>query len=161
VKTAARFWGGFVKIAFGCDHGGYELKEAIKKHLIDAGHVVEDYGCYSVESVDYPDYGEKASRSVSLGGSKRAILICKSGIGMSIVANKLPGVRAALCDDEDTAESSRRHNDANVLVLSGIRTKAQKAFSIVDVWLKSPFEGGRHRRRVDKIRKLEKHRKNQ
>ena len=145
-----------MKIAIGCDHGGYNLKEAIKKHLTKAGHVVRDFGCHGVESVDYPDYGEKASRSVARGECERGILICKSGIGMSIVGNKIAGARAALCHDEEMAESSRRHNDANVLVFSGNRTTAEKAFRIVDVWLNSPFEGGRHQRRVDKIKELEK-----
>ncbi|MEJ2745734.1 MAG: ribose 5-phosphate isomerase B, partial [bacterium] len=138
-----------MRISLGCDHGGYELKEALKKHLLSLGHDVDDLGCDSVESVDYPDHGAAAARAVATGECARGILMCKSGIGMSIVGNKIAGVRAALCLDEDMAESSRRHNDANVLVLSGSRTPPERARRIVDVWLSAPFEGGRHGRRVD------------
>ena len=145
-----------MKISLGSDHGGYELKEALKRHLSSIGHEVVDVGAYGVESVDYPDYGEKAARSVAQGDCARGIIICKSGIGMSIVGNKIAGVRAALCLDEEMAELSRRHNDANVLVLPGSRTAPERAFRIVDVWLLTQFEGGRHQRRLDKIKALEK-----
>ncbi len=145
-----------MKISVGCDHGGYSLKEAIKKHLADAGHEVRDVGCHGVESVDYPDFGERASSAVARGECEMGMLICKSGIGMSIVANKVPGVRAALCLDSEMAELSRMHNDANVLVLSANRTGEKEAIRILDTWLNTPFEGGRHQGRVDKIKELER-----
>ncbi len=145
-----------MRISLGSDHGGYELKEAIKKYLMSQGHDVEDAGCGGLDSVDYPDHGAPAARAVATGGCERGILICRSGIGMSIVGNKIAGVRAALCLDEEMAELSRRHNDANVLVLSGDRTPPQRAYRIVDVWLDAAFEGGRHGRRVEKIERLEK-----
>jgi RpiB/LacA/LacB family sugar-phosphate isomerase len=145
-----------MRISLGCDHGGYELKEAVKKHLASLGHDVNDLGCDSVDAVDYPDYGAPAARAVATGECARGILICKSGIGMSIVGNKIAGVRAALCLDEEMAELSRRHNDANVLVLSGGRTPPARACRIVDVWLSSAFEGGRHGRRMEKVKRLEK-----
>jgi ribose 5-phosphate isomerase B len=145
-----------MRISLGCDHGGYELKEVIKKRLQAAGHEVHDFGCQGLESVDYPDYGEKAARAVAEGVCEAGILICKSGVGMSIVGNKIPGVRAALCLDEEMAALSRRHNDANVLVLSGSHTSPELAGRIVDAWLSAAFEGGRHERRVDKIRGIEK-----
>lgn len=143
-----------MKISMGCDHGGYELKEALKKHLTSSGHEVTDFGCDSTQSVDYPDHGGCAARAVGEGKCDRGVLICKTGIGMSIVGNKIHGVRAALCFDEEMAKMSRMHNDANVLVLSGNRAKAGQAFRIMDVWLRTPFEGGRHQRRVDKISEL-------
>ncbi|MEI6634607.1 MAG: ribose 5-phosphate isomerase B [Chlamydiota bacterium] len=145
-----------MKISLGSDHGGYELKEAIKRHLASAGHQVIDFGCAGTDPVDYPDYGERAARAVATGEVERGILVCKSGIGMSMVGNKIPGVRAALCMDEGMAESSRRHNDANVLALSGGRTAPPQALAIVDRWLAAPFEGGRHARRVDKMTCIEK-----
>lgn len=145
-----------MKIAMASDHGGYEMKELLKKRLASLGHEVHDFGTDGPEPVDYPDYGEKAARAVASGECERGIALCKSGIGMSIVANKIAGVRAALCLDEEMAELSRRHNDANLLVLSGSRTTPEQASRITDVWLKTPFEGGRHQRRVGKIRALEK-----
>lgn len=144
-----------MKISMGCDHGGYGLKEAVRKHLEAAGHRVTDFGCDGTDPVDYPDYGERAARAVSTGAAERGILVCKSGIGMVMVGNKVPGVRAALCLDEEMAESSRRHNDANVLALAANRTEPARAFSIVDAWLAAPFDGGRHARRVDKMTRLE------
>ena len=136
-----------MKISVGCDHGGYGLKETIKKHLVDTGHEVEDVGCHGVESVDYPDFGERASNAVASGECALGVLICKSGIGMSIVANKISGVRAALCLDNEMAESSRRHNDANVLVLSANRTGEKEADfgclveCLIRRW-QTPGEGG-------------------
>jgi len=144
-----------MRISLGSDHGGYELKEAVKKYLTSRGHDVEDVGCNGLDSADYPDHGAPAARAVATGECARGILICRSGIGMSIVGNKIAGVRAALCLDEEMAELSRRHNDANVLVLSGGQTPPARACRIVDVWLRTAFEGGRHGRRVDKIREME------
>lgn len=145
-----------MKISLGCDHGGYELKEAIKGHLEAAGHRVADFGCSGTEPVDYPDYGARAARAVASGECDRGILICKSGIGMSMIGNKIPGVRAALCLDGEMAESSRRHNDANVLALAANRTGPEEAIAITDRWLAAPFEGGRHARRVDAMTRIEK-----
>jgi len=140
-----------VKIIIGSDHAGFDLKEALK----EAFREMIDIGTDSGESVDYPDFGARVARAVSSGGYERGILICGSGVGMSIVANKVPGIRAALCTDTDTARLSRMHNDANVLVLAGRRTDPETAVAIVTVWLDTPFEGGRHARRLDKIRKIE------
>ena len=142
-------------IAIGCDHGGVELKDFLVGFLRAHGSDVSDCGTQGRESVDYPDFGRDVSARVSHGYAERGILICTSGIGMSIVANKFPGVRAALVFDLDAARSSREHNDANVLVLSGAKTAAALAERIVATWLATPFAGGRHQRRVDKISQLE------
>ncbi|HWH78450.1 MAG TPA: ribose 5-phosphate isomerase B [Candidatus Binatus sp.] len=142
-------------IAIGCDHGGVELKDYLVGYLRELGVEVNDCGTQGRDSVDYPDYGRDVSERVSLGNAERGVLICTSGIGMSIVANKFPGVRAALVLDLETARSSREHNDANILVLSGARTAQVLARQIVDAWLATPFAGGRHQRRVDKILQVE------
>jgi ribose 5-phosphate isomerase B len=144
-----------MKISIAADHAGYSLKERIKQVLTAAGHQVLDRGCYNEESVDYPDYGILAARDVAEGGADRAVLICGSGIGMSIVANKVRGVRAALCANPEYAEMSRRHNDANVLTLGARFLEPDLALQIVEVWLKTPFDGGRHQRRVDKIKECD------
>lgn len=145
-----------MRVALGADHGGFELKEHVKEGIRTLGCQAIDVGCFGVETVDYPDYGIKAAKLVSTGEADRAILICKSGIGMSIVANKVKGVRGALCMDEVMAELSRRHNDANVLILSANQLDPNKADQIVEKWLKTDFEkGGRHERRVEKIKHLE------
>jgi ribose 5-phosphate isomerase B len=143
------------KIVIAADHGGYSLKEALKPHLAKMGLVVTDMGTDSDQAVDYPDFGEKAAAAVSAGLFPRGILICGSGVGMSIVANRFPGVRAALCLDEETARLSRMHNDANILVLAGRKTDPETAMRIVRTWFTTPFEGGRHQRRLDKIRQVE------
>jgi ribose 5-phosphate isomerase B len=143
-------------IAFGCDHGGVELKEALIEFLRSRGMDVRDFGTHGKESVDYPDFGKDVSRAVSAGEAERGVLICTSGIGMSIIANKFPRVRAALVRDVDEARSSREHNDANILVLSGAKTDALLAQKIIDTWLATPFAGGRHQRRIDKISQVEK-----
>lgn len=140
-----------MKIVIGSDHAGFDLKEALKESF--DGMV--DVGTYNEDSVDYPDFAAKVARAISSGEFKRGILICGSGVGMSIVANKFPGVRAALCTDTDTARMSRMHNDANILVLAGRRTDAEKAAAIVRVWSNTEFEGGRHRKRLDKIKNIE------
>jgi ribose 5-phosphate isomerase B len=142
-------------IAMGCDHGGVELKDYLVGYLRDLGVEVRDCGTHGHDSVDYPDYGREVSERVSLGAAERGVLICTSGIGMSIVANKFPGVRAALVFDLEAARSCREHNDANILVLSGAKTEKSLARQIVDAWLQTPFAGGRHQRRVDKISQLE------
>jgi len=142
-------------IAFGCDHGGVELKEALVAFLRSKGVDVRDFGTHGRESVDYPDFGKEVSRSVSVGHAERGVLVCTSGIGMSIIANKFPGVRAALVHDIDGARSSREHNDANILVLSGAKTGAVLARQIIETWLATPFAGGRHQRRIDKISQIE------
>jgi ribose 5-phosphate isomerase B len=140
-----------VKIIIGSDHAGFDVKEALKRSI--GG--MTDIGTDGTASVDYPDFGARVARAVSSGEYERGILICGSGVGMSIVANKFPGIRAALCTDTDTARLSRMHNDANILVLAGRRTDPEEAAAIVRVWLDTPFEGGRHARRLDKIRNIE------
>lgn len=142
-------------IAIGCDHGGVELKDILVGYLRAKGTEVCDVGTQGRDSVDYPDYGREVSQRVSDGQADRGVLICTSGIGMSIVANKFPRVRAALVADVDGARSSREHNDANILVLSGAKTEPQLAKAIVDTWFATEFAGGRHQRRVDKISQVE------
>jgi ribose 5-phosphate isomerase B len=139
-------------IAIGCDHRGLELKQVIMGLLTELGHDYHDFGCYTSDPVDYPDVAKQVAEPVAAGKFDYGILICSSGIGMSIAANKIKGVRAALCCDITGAEMARRHNDANILCL-GINTVA--ALDIVKVYLSSTFEGGRHLRRLEKIRKLE------
>lgn len=142
-------------IAIGCDHAGVELKKEILS-LLDALRIKYiDYGTETPESVDYPDFGEKVSEAVSSGKTKRGILICGTGIGMSIVANKFPGVRASLCNDLFTAKMSRLHNDANILVLGGRIVGKDLAKEIVRTWVSTPFEGERHCRRLEKISHIE------
>lgn len=138
-----------MKISIGCDHRGYKLKETIKEHL--SNHTVKDVGCFNKGSVDYPEIGRSVAADVSSGSSELGIAICGSGIGMSIVANRLRNVRAALCRDEQDAEISRKHNNSNVLVLGADRSTEGKALSIVDTWLSTDFEGGHHERRIKKI----------
>jgi ribose 5-phosphate isomerase B len=139
------------KIIIGADHAGYRLKEALKPLLAGMGWTVADAGTDSEKSVDYPDFGSHVGEAVSSGLFARGILICGSGVGMSIIANRFPGVRAALCRDEETARLSRKHNNANVLVLASRMTGLQEALAITQAWLTTPFEGERHQRRLDKI----------
>jgi ribose 5-phosphate isomerase B len=142
-------------LIIGADHAGFRLKEAIKSFLEDKGWVVKDVGTDSEASVDYPDFGAVVAKSVASGLFARGILVCGSGVGMAIVANKFPGIRAAVCLDTETARLSRLHNDANILILAGRRTDRETAGQIAEVWLETPFEGGRHQGRLDKIRALE------
>ena len=142
-------------IAFGSDHGGFELKQALLERLRSTGFAVRDCGSHGTESVDYPDFGSVVARAVASGEADRGVLVCTSGIGMSIIANKFPGVRAALVHDFEGARTSREHNDANVLVLSGAKTDALLAAKILELWLATPFAGGRHQRRIDKISQTE------
>ena len=145
-----------MKISLASDHGGIDLKNHIKNYLINNSHEVSDYGCFDDKSVDYPDYGYKAALAVSLNEVDRGIIVCTTGIGMSIVANKVPKVRAALCLNSEMAELSRLHNDANVIVFGASFVKEADAEKILDVWLNTSFEGGRHQRRVDKIHQYER-----
>jgi glycine hydroxymethyltransferase len=142
-------------IAFGCDHGGVELKDFLVVRLRSKSIDVQDHGTFDRQSVDYPDYAREVAQRVASGEVDRGVLICTSGIGMSIAANKFPGIRAALVQDLDGARSSREHNDANILVLSGAKTEPALALEIVETWLSTPFAGGRHERRVDKIAQVE------
>ena len=144
-----------MRIAIGSDHAGYRLKEAVKAFLLDAGHTVEDVGTDSDASVDYPDFAAVVARSVVSGATERGILVCGTGIGMAMAANKVNGVRAASAGDLDSARLSREHNDANVLTLGARITPPDLALAIVRIFLATPFEGGRHQRRVDKIMALE------
>jgi ribose 5-phosphate isomerase B len=144
-----------VMIAIGSDHGGVELKDYLVGFLCSRGVEVRDFGTQGRESVDYPDFGREVSLRVARGEAERGILICTTGIGMSIAANKFPGVRAALVVDLDSARTSREHNDANILVLSGAKTKKPVAQEIVETWLETSFAGGRHQRRVEKITQIE------
>ena len=144
-----------MRIIIGSDHAGFALKEAVKSYLSSAGYRVFDAGTHREASVDYPDYGVLTTERVSSGEFEKGILICGSGVGMAIVANKFPGIRAALCLDEETARLSRQHNDSNILVLAGRKTEPAAAERIIKAWLETPFEGGRHQARLDKIRQIE------
>jgi ribose 5-phosphate isomerase B len=144
-----------MKIAIGSDHAGFELKEDIKAYLKELGiHEFMDCGTYDTTSVDYPDFGIKVAKAITNGEVERGILICGTGIGMSMVAGKVKGVRAALCQDLYTARMSREHNDANILVMGGRIVGKGLAREMVKVWLTTGFEGGRHRKRLEKIEKL-------
>lgn len=143
-----------MKIAIASDHAGFDLKEKIKKILTE--YEIVDYGSENSDSMDYPDTGFKAAEAVSRGDCGRGILICGSGLGMSIVANKVSGIRAALCQTKQFAKLSRRHNNSNILVLSGRFISEYLAKEIIDVWLNTEFEGGRHQKRLDKISNYER-----
>jgi ribose 5-phosphate isomerase B len=145
-----------MKIAIGADHAGFELKQQIRDHLQRKGIDVLDEGTESPDSVDYPDYALKVGEDVTGHRADLGILVCGTGIGMSIAANKVPGIRAARAVSESDAQLSREHNDANVLALGARVTASDLAQRIVDVWLKTPFLAGRHARRVDKITAVEK-----
>jgi RpiB/LacA/LacB family sugar-phosphate isomerase len=140
----------------GSDHGGVELKDFLAGVLRSKNIDVQDLGTHGSESVDYPDFGQLVSQQVSQGDADRGILICTTGIGMSILANKYPNVRAALVQNREAARSSREHNDANVLVLAGATTDAALAREILEIWISTPFAGGRHQRRIDKISEIER-----
>lgn len=147
-----------MKIVLGSDHNGIDFKKLLIEHLKSGGYEVEDAGPQGTDSVDYPDYAFAAAEMVSKGEADRGILICGSGIGMSMAANKVTGIRAALCFTPDSAELARRHNDANVLALAGWQSEASDVLQIVDKFLTTEFDGGRHARRVDKIIDYEKRR---
>jgi len=138
-----------VKIAIGCDHGGIDLKETMCKVIEELGHQVDDQGCYSSESVDYPDFAKSVCAKVQAGQCERGILLCGTGIGMSMAANKFTGIRAALCQEIFSARMSREHNDANVLCMGARIVGTGLAEEVVRVWLTTDFAGGRHQRRID------------
>ncbi len=142
-------------LAIGSDHGGFALKQEVMEHLREKGVEYKDFGTYTEESCDYPEFGEAVARAVASGECERGIAICGTGIGISIAANKVRGVRAAVCGDCYSAEMTRRHNDANVLCMGGRVVGDGLALKIVDVFLETPFEGGRHARRVGKIHEIE------
>ena len=141
-------------LLIGCDHAGYKLKEFLKKNLIKEGYKIKDFGTNSEESVDYPDIIHPLARSIQNNEYETGIIICGTGIGVSMVANKYPRVRAALCWNMETAKLSRMHNNANVLALSGRYLDFKLAFEMTKIFLKTDFEGGRHERRVKKISKI-------
>lgn len=141
-----------MNIIVGCDHAGYELKQELITELKLLGYEIKDIGCYnSDENVDYPDYGFEVANSIANGQFKFGVLICGTGIGMSITANKVSGIRAALCKDQFTAEMARKHNDANILVIGARVTEVNTAKEIMKVFLTTKFEGGRHSKRLKKI----------
>ncbi len=144
-----------MKIAIGCDHGGYLLKQDLLIWLEENGIDYEDFGCYSTESVDYPVYGEKVARAVASGACDKGIVLCTTGIGISIAANKVKGIRCAHCADPLSAEMTRRHNNANVLALGAGMIGPNLARRMVDVFLHTEFEGGRHARRVAQLDAIE------
>lgn len=145
------------RIPIGSDHAGFELKQRIKEYLEEMGYEAEDLGTFDNGSVDYPDFAGAVAERVASGRAERGIVICGTGIGVSIAANKVPGVRAALATNVFMAEMARRHNNANVLALGGRVTAPESARPILEAWLNNQFEGGRHQRRIDKIAGLEKH----
>ncbi len=145
-----------MRISVGSDHRGLEVKNRLTELLARLGHDVSDEGTNSLESVDYPDIASAVAGKVSRGEVERGILVCGTGIGMSITANKFQGVRAATCNDAVTAEISRRHNDANVLCLAGDLLGQRNIDRLIEVWIETKFEGGRHARRLDKIAQIER-----
>lgn len=145
-----------MRIALGSDHAGFAVKRRLKAFLEGLGHTVDDHGAPGEESVDYPDFAEKVARSVASGGAERGVLVCGTGIGMSMAANKVPGIRAAVVTDPFTAEMSRRHNDANVFCAGARVLSPEKIEEALRTWLAMPFDGGRHAPRVAKINRLDK-----
>ena len=143
-----------MRIAVGCDHRGLQLKQSVKMLLVGAGYSYEDFGCYTTDSVDYPDTAQKIAKAVASGNFKIGILICNTGIGMSIAANKVKGIRAALCHNASNACQARQHNDANILCL-GAEEAAERMSEIIGAFLTCEFEGGRHQHRLNKIRDIE------
>ena len=139
------------KIAVASDHGGYLLKEKVKKHLMDRGFEIIDLGTDSEESVDYPVYGKACGEAVTSGKADLGVVVCGTGIGISIAANKVKGIRCGLCTSVEMAHLTKQHNNANILALGGRTTEPELALKIVDEWLDTEFEGGRHQRRVDML----------
>ena len=151
MKTRFKTTVSFLKIAVGCDHGGFELKQAVVKFLEENGYEYKDFGTYDTQSCDYPDIAVPVAKAVAAGEFDRGILICGTGIGIGIAANKVAGIRAALCHDTFSAHATRQHNDSNILTM-GQRVIGQGlALDIVNIWLTTEFEGGRHQKRIDKI----------
>ena len=145
-----------ITVALGCDHGGYALKEELKAHLASKGIACQDFGCHSTESCDYPEFAKKAAQAVADGTCRFGVVVCTTGIGVSICANKVRGVRCALCHESWTAQMTRRHNDSNMLALGAGVTGPKLAVVILDAFLAAEFEGGRHQRRVDLMMAIEK-----
>ncbi|MBN2412579.1 ribose 5-phosphate isomerase B [candidate division KSB1 bacterium] len=143
-----------MSIAVGADHAGYELKEKVKEYLEKMDIKVRDFGCFSNENADYPDYAVKVAKSIVAGENEWGILICGTGIGISITANKIKGIRAALCCSEYMAKMARKHNNANILAMGGRTTSSEEAEKMIAVFLETEFEGGRHADRVKKIHDL-------
>jgi len=143
------------KIAIASDHGGFNLKESMIAHLLNTGWEVDDLGPHNGDAVDYPDYGIKLAEAVADKKVERGIVICGTGIGMSIVVNRYPGIRGTLCSDLFTAKLCREHNDSNILIMGGRVIGVGLAAEIVNTWLNTPFEGGRHQRRLDKITQID------
>jgi len=144
-----------MRVAIGCDHRGLKIKQAIMEFLPGLNHSYHDFGCYNADPVDYPDIAQKVAEAVASGDFDQGILICSTGIGMSIAANKMKGVRAALCYDTFTAQRARRHNDANILCLGGENIEVNAALEVVKTYLSTDFEGGRHISRLNKVKALE------
>ena len=144
-----------MKIAIGCDHGALSLKNAVVAHLQEKGYEVKDFGTHTLDSCDYPDYAAYAAKAVASGECDKGIVLCTTGIGVSISANKVKGIRCALCADTLSAEMTRRHNDANVLALGAGLTGSNMALRMVEVFLNTAFEGGRHQRRVDQLNAIQ------
>lgn len=142
-------------LAIGCDHGGFELKGHVMNHLKERGIEVRDFGCYDETSVDYPDIAEQVGAAVVRGECENGILICGTGIGISIAANKIKGIRAAVCGDVYSAKMTKLHNDANIICLGGRVIGRELAFMIVDAWLDTEYMGGHHAQRLEKIKALE------
>jgi ribose 5-phosphate isomerase B len=143
-------------IAIGCDHGGFPMKQEVLKYLESKGISYKDFGTYSTESCDYPTFAEAAARAVASGECDKGIVVCTTGVGVSICANKVKGIRCALCSEPLSAEMTRRHNDANMLAIGGALIGVNMMQRIVDVFLDTEFEGGRHQRRVDAMMSIEK-----
>ena len=137
------------RIIIGCDHGGLNLKNKVVEHLKEIGYEVEDVGTYTSDSVDYPIYAKKVAHAVADGKYEKGIIICGTGIGVSIVANKVKGIRASLCGDTFSAKATRQHNNSNILCMAERVIGAGLALDIVDIWLTTEYEGGRHQRRID------------
>lgn len=144
-----------MKVSIGSDHAGFELKEIIARWLKKSGYEISDKGTFSAEKVDYPDFAALVAEEVAQGKTQRGILVCGSGVGVTIAANKVKGIRAANCYNEEIAALSRAHNDANILALGARFLNADLALKITEVWFKQEFENGRHQRRIEKINKLE------
>ena len=144
-----------MKIAIGCDHGGFELKEAVRGYLEERQIPYEDFGAYNTDSVDYAPIAAKAARAVAAGQADFGVLVCSTGIGIPRAANKVKGIRAALCTNEFCAEMTRRHNNANILCMGGKVIDKETAVKLVDIFLHTEFEGGRHQRRIDQIAQIE------
>ena len=140
-----------VKIAVASDHGGFALKEKVKEHLVQRGFDVDDLGTHSEDSVDYPSYGKACGEAVASGKADLGVVVCGTGIGISIAANKVKGIRCGLCTSVEMAHLTKQHNNANMLALGGRTTEPELALKIVDEWLDTEFEGGRHQRRVDML----------